>query len=209
MKTYTALALMGLAALGAAQTADPETNFGSLYPKTSRSFIESRTAMRKGDILTIVVNEQLTGALTSSTTATKKDSTAVGRSEVPFLGDVLKFLKIPSLGVLGNKSSNADSTISGSGTTTAQNRLNGRAAVTVVEVMPNGNLVVEGKKNLHINKENVTLTITGVVRRDDVRADNTVLSENVADAEIKATGRGVIADRQRRGILTRILDWLF
>jgi flagellar L-ring protein precursor FlgH len=210
VKIYAALAVMALAAFGSAQTVDPANNYGSLYPKSnSRSYIESRTAMRKGDILTIVVSEQFTGALGSTTTATKTDSNKVGRSDIPILGDVLKWLKIPSLGVLGNKSSNAEASNQGAGTTTAQNRLNGKAAVTVIDVLPNGNLVVEGKKNLHLNKETVTITISGVVRRDDVRADNTVLSENVAEAEIRASGRGLIADRQRRGILTRILDWLY
>ncbi|MGV3614634.1 MAG: flagellar basal body L-ring protein FlgH [Fimbriimonas sp.] len=209
MKKLLILAGLGLATLGAAQTADPETNFGSLFPKNSRGFIESRTAMRKGDILTIVVSEQFTGALGSTTTATKTDSTKVGRSEIPILGDVLKWLRIPSLGILGNKSSSAESQVNGAGTTTSQNRLNGKVAVTVVDVMPNGNLVIEGKKNLHLNKETVTITLSGMVRRDDVRADNTVLSDNVAEAEIRATGRGVIADRQRRGFVTRILDWLF
>lgn len=209
MKLYILIGAMALAAVSAAQTADPETNFGSLYPKSSRSMIESRTAMRKGDILTIVVSEQFTGTLGSTTNATKTDSSKVGRSDIPILGDVLKWLKIPSLGVLGNKSSSAEASNQGTGTTTAQNRLTGKAAVTVVDVLPNGNLVVEGKKNLHLNKETVTITISGVVRRDDVRADNTVLSENVAEAEIRASGRGLIADRQRRGILTRILDWLY
>lgn len=209
MKLVSLIGLMALAAIGAAQTADPETNFGSLYPKGSRSMIESRTAMRKGDILTIVVSEQFTGTLGSTTNATKTDSSKVGRSDIPILGDVLKWLKIPSLGVLGNKSSSAEASNQGTGTTTAQNRLTGKAAVTVIDVLPNGNLVVEGKKNLHLNKETVTITISGVVRRDDVRGDNTVLSENVAEAEIRATGRGLIADRQRRGILTRILDWLY
>ena len=209
MKKLLIPVLVLAATAAGAQTVDPESNYGSLYPKSSRSMIESRTAMRKGDIITIVIAEALNGQLGSTTTATKKDSTQIGRSEVPILGDVLKWLRIPSLGVLGNKSSSADSTITGTGVSTTQNRLNGRVAVTVVDVMPNGNLVIEGKKNLLINKENVTITLSGMVRRDDVRLDNTVLSDNVAEAEIRATGRGVIADRQRRGFLTRILDWLF
>lgn len=209
MKGFLVLAVASIALPASAQTVDPETNFGSLFPKNSTSLIAARTATRKGDIVTIVVNEQFAGNLTSTTTATKADSNRVGRSELPILGDVLKWLRIPSLGVLGNKSSSADSTVSGTGTSVANNRLNGRLAVTVIEVLPNGNMIVEGKKNLLLNKETVTITISGVIRRDDVRADNTVLSENVADAEIRASGRGVIADRQRRGILTRILDWLF
>lgn len=192
-----------------AQTVDPQNNLGSLFPQNSRSYIESRTAMRKGDILTIVVSENLTGSLNSSTVANKKDSNAIQRSEMPILSDVLKWLKVPSLGVIGNKSSGATSTVSGDGTTATTNKLNGRVAVTVREVMPNGNLLVEGGKSIFLNKDQVEITISGVVRRDDVRSDNTVLSENIMDAQIKATGRGVIADRQRRGILTRIMDWLF
>lgn len=208
-RTLLSLATLGLAAAAVAQQADPESNFGSLYPTSGRSYIESRTAMRKGDIVTIVVDEKIDGSFSSSTTATKKDSTTVGRSEVPILGDVLKWLKIPSLGVLGNKSSSADSTVAGNGTSTNANKLTGTIALTVVDVMPNGNLLVEGTKDLYLNKEKVTFTVTGMIRRDDVRPDNTVLSQNVANAEIRATGRGLIADRQRRGVLTRILDWLF
>jgi flagellar L-ring protein precursor FlgH len=209
MKLGLSALILIAASFASAQSADPLTNYGSLFPKNSRGYIESRTAMRKGDLVTIVINETLTGSIASNTTATKADSTQVARSELPILSDVLKWLRIPSLGVLSNKSSSANSTVVGTGTTTSQNRLNGRLAVIVQDVLPNGALIVEGTKTIFLNKEEVRITVSGIVRRDDVRADNTVLSENVADAEIRATGRGVIADRQRRGILTRILDWLF
>lgn len=208
-KTLLILAFAIVSVAAQAQTVDPKNNLGSLFPQGTRSMIESRTAMRKGDTLTIVVSESLTGSLNSTTVANKKDSNVVQRSEMPILSDVLKWLKVPSLGVIGNKSSGATSTVSGDGTTTSTNKLNGRVAVTVREVMPNGNMVIEGGKSIFLNKDQVEITVTGIVRRDDVRPDNTVLSENVVDAQIKASGRGVIADRQRRGILTRIMDWLF
>jgi flagellar L-ring protein precursor FlgH len=80
----------------------------------------------------------------------------------------------------------------------------------VKEVLPNGNLVLEGTRDLKLNKETQQIVISGIVRRDDVRPDNTVLSENMAMAEIRSMGTGgVIADRQRRGILTRLVDFLF
>jgi flagellar L-ring protein precursor FlgH len=82
-------------------------------------------------------------------------------------------------------------------------------SVIVREVTPSGQLVVEGTRSLVTNRETQTLVLSGIVRRDDIRADNTVLSTNLADAEIRMEGKGLIADRQRRGILTQIMDWLF
>lgn len=70
-------------------------------------------------------------------------------------------------------------------------------------------MVVEGTRVIKVNKEEQMITFTGIVREDDVLADNTVLSERVAEAKITNLGKGLAADRQRRGIITRILDWLF
>lgn len=209
MKNWMIASLLALACAAQAQVADSESNFGSLYPKVSRSFIESRTATRKGDVLTVIVDERMDGSLAATTTATKKDTTTVGRTELPGVTDVLKWLRIPTFGILGNKSSNADSSVAGNGTTTSQQRLTGRLTVTVIEVQPNGNLQIEGSKTLLLNKERVNFVVSGIVRRDDILPDNTVLSSKVAEAEIRATGRGLISDRQRRGILTRVLEWLF
>ena len=82
-------------------------------------------------------------------------------------------------------------------------------SAVIKKVLPNGNLVIEGTRFVKINKDIQTFILTGMVRKDDVRADNTVLSESLADADIKLEGKGPIADRQRKGILARLLDWLF
>jgi flagellar L-ring protein precursor FlgH len=70
-------------------------------------------------------------------------------------------------------------------------------------------MVIEGTRMVKVNKEDQAITFAGIVRADDVRADNTVLSENIAEVRITNVGKGLISDRQRRGIITRILDWLF
>jgi flagellar L-ring protein precursor FlgH len=79
----------------------------------------------------------------------------------------------------------------------------------VTKVNPNGTLIIEGARSVVVNKETQLFKITGVIRREDVRPDNTVMSEAIADAQIKLDGKGTINDRQRRGLITRLLDWLF
>lgn len=70
-------------------------------------------------------------------------------------------------------------------------------------------MVIKGTRSVTVNKEVQTFVLTGTIRRDDVRSDNTVLSENIANADIRLEGKGTIHDRTRRGLLTQILDWLF
>ena len=153
--------------------------------------------------MTVVVVENSSSNVSATTNATKKDSTKVA---APFISA----LKIPLLkDVIGDLSTGADSTVNGAGTSTNSSRLSARIAVVVKEVQPNGNLVVEGTRWIKVNKEETNITFTGIVRRDDIAGDNTVQSENVAEAKITNVSKGLIADRQRRGFPTRILDWLF
>jgi flagellar L-ring protein precursor FlgH len=79
----------------------------------------------------------------------------------------------------------------------------------VTELMPNGDLRVEGRREVTVNSERQTLKISGVVRRVDVDTRNTVLSSAIADARIEYTGLGTVDDVQRPGWLTRILDWVY
>jgi flagellar L-ring protein precursor FlgH len=87
--------------------------------------------------------------------------------------------------------------------------MSAKVTAVVKQVLPNGTMVIEGAKSLTLNKEVQNFRITGIVRREDILPNNTVRSENIAEAIIAMNGKGMIADRQRRGILTRLLDWLF
>lgn len=186
---------------------DPVKNDGSLYGTRSHSLFASRTAMNKGDIVTIIISEQSAAQLSASTTATKKDTNVVD----PTRSSVLNWLNLPVVSAFtGANSSGANSSVAGAGTTTGSSNFTATMSAIVREVLPNGNMVVEGTRDLKLNKETHTIVISGIIRRDDVRPDNTVLSANLAMAEIRSfASGGVIADRQRRGILTRILDFLF
>jgi flagellar L-ring protein precursor FlgH len=76
----------------------------------------------------------------------------------------------------------------------------------VTQVLPNGNLVIEGKRLVRVNNEEQVMILSGVIRPRDVAADNSILSTLVADAKIFYSGEGVIADKQRPGWLSRGLD---
>ncbi len=79
----------------------------------------------------------------------------------------------------------------------------------VVEILPNGNLVIEATKRRIVNQENETITLTGVIDPDDLDATGTVLSDDVARLKIAYTGKGSVSDSQRRGVLGRLLDFIW
>ncbi len=185
---------------------DPRTNDGSLYGTKSQSLISTRTALSKGDIITILISEQTISQFVANTTASKKDSNTVD----PVQAGLLSWLKVPALSaLLGGASTGANSTVAGQGSTLGSSNFVARVAAIVREVLPNGNMIIEGTRDMKVNKEVQMLVISGVIRRDDVNPDNTITSEKLAMAEIRSDSKGMIGDRQRRGFLTRILDWLF
>jgi len=149
-----------------------------------------------GDILTVLVAESAT-ATQKATTQTKKSSNlAVNAGTGP-----LNF--IPNM---GNTSS---SDFQGDGTTSRSGNLTAKISAKIIKKLPNGNLVVEGKRFIRINEENQEITLTGTVRPTDIAADNTVLSSYLADAEIRYKGNGVNGSVNKRGIVKRLSDWIF
>lgn len=171
---------------------------GSLWVDGRNPFLD-RTARKEGDLITILISESSIASFSASTSTAKQDSNSVTSNLLNSLFGLLS--KDPVTGSNGKTS--------GSGTTSQNGTLRARLTAVVKSVMPNGNLVIEGTRIVTINKDSQTFRITGFVRRDDVAPDNTILSESIAQAEIAFEGKGQIADRQRKGVLTRLLDWLF
>lgn len=196
----------GNANVGSSSGTDSRANYGSLVPRRYRSPFLTRTARNVGDLVTILVSESSAASFNANTTATKKDNTRTGPNSVPLL-DFLRVGLVNTLLRPGNVQ--ADSTVQGTGATAQQGRFTARISAIVKQVFPNGTMLVEGTRLVKVNHESQTLVLTGIVRPDDVRSDNTVLSENLANAEIKSEGIGLVVDRQRRGLLTRLLDWIF
>lgn len=182
-----------------AQLVTKDTAPGSLWSDSGMNPFLDRTARRVGDLITIIISETSTASFNASTSLSKNDSNGLNND---FVNGFLNR-------IIGNVSTGGSSSNDGKGTTAQTGKLSARLTAVVKAITPQGNLVIEGTRSLVVNREIQSFQIGGVVRRDDVRADNTVLSENIADAEIKMVGKGAIYDRQRRGLLTRVLDWLF
>lgn len=182
------------------------TTMGSLWePGNGRAFMfEDRRAGRVGDIVIVQIVEQHRGSKSANTTADRESSLSAGASGGLFdLHDLLgDFRNLFSADV---ETSNE---FEGEGSTSREDSLTGTIAAKVVEVLPNGDLRIQGKRQVKVNSETQTMTIKGIVRRIDLDTQNTVLSSAVADAEISYTGLGVVDDVQRPGWATRIFDWL-
>ncbi|MBQ7454758.1 MAG: flagellar basal body L-ring protein FlgH [Selenomonadaceae bacterium] len=160
------------------------------------SMYADKKARNVGDILTIVINESTTQTANKSRTNSKSGSINVNAGT-----GIFDFIK--AFSASGGDSFQAD------GSATDTNRFIGQITVTVVEVLPNDNMIVEGTQSIWQNRDEHKITLRGVVRRDDVTMNNTVPSTKVADATLKFDGKGPLNAKQRQGILTQIFNFLF
>ena len=163
---------------------------------TSYGVFADRKAHNVGDTLTIVISEKTTTTQTKSRKNGKSASTTLNAGT-----GIFDFLTSASAGA--SDSWKAD------GSAKDSSNFSGNIAVTVVEVQPNGNMIVEGTQSIWQNKDEHKITLRGIVRRDDVTYENTVPSTKVADATVRFDGKGPLNAKQRQGILTQILNILF
>jgi len=174
---------------------------GAIYAEGAElSLFSDPRARRVGDILTIVLQEA-TSATKSASTSTSKETdidlpgpTIAGR---PVTADGTPILE---MGIGGTRE------FDGGGSQSQSNRLQGNITVTVMDRLPNGNLVVQGQKWLRLNHGDEFVQIAGIVRPLDVRDDNTVTSDRVADARISYGGKGVLANANQPGWLDRFFN---
>ncbi|OGJ85962.1 MAG: hypothetical protein A2268_00070 [Candidatus Raymondbacteria bacterium RifOxyA12_full_50_37] len=167
----------------------------------SFSIYGDKKAKKIDDVITVYVTEEAS-AMNKTKTDTKS-KTDVGLSTSSSGNGLMQF--IPSVGLSGGD--NVD--FRGTGETTRSGELKAKVTVRVVEVQDNGNLLIQGSKVVEINDEKETIHVSGTIRPEDIRADNTVLSYNIADAKITYTGDGVTQNAQKPGIFTRFFTWLF
>ncbi len=170
----------------------------SLWSDSTYSFgmFADRKARAVGDTVTIIINEN-----SAATRSGKADNSK--SSKVDMKAGTGIFHGIASASA--DFSDNFDA----KGSLSNTNRVNAKIATTVTEVKPNGNLVITGTQTIKQNGEDQKITITGLVRPDDVTAENTILSTYIADAQILIDGKGPISRKQRQGILSQLLNILF
>src|SRR5919198_2391780 len=165
-------------------------NPNSLWRNGSRAFFKDQRAHQIGDLLTVTVNitDQAQFANETQRSRTNKEDSGI----TDFIG--AKTLGAQAQKVLPGRLLTADSTSSsdGKGTIQRQEQLQTNVAAVVTQVLPNGNLVVEGKQEIRVNTEIRELIVAGIVRPEDIQSDNTIDSSKIAQARIAYGGRGQI-----------------
>ncbi len=174
---------------------DRQMPSGSIYAGHARGlFAADRRASAVGDILTVEFRERFAARKSQAADTSKSDSFAV---DIP---DVVAFGFDDSRLTGGTTRS-----FSGEGSASQSNSLTGRVSVSVVRVLPGGNLEIMGQKKLTLNNGQEYVRVRGIVRPSDISADNVVRSDRIAHAEIKYVGAGDVADTTKHGWLRRAL----
>ena len=185
----------------------PETasyNANSLWRNGSRAFFRDQRAARIGDLLTVTVNITDKANIANETQRSRTNKEDSG---------ITDFAGSKALGankILPGRILTADSTASsdGKGSVNRQEALQTNVAAVVTQVLPNGNLVVEGKQEIRVNFEIRELIVAGIVRPEDIQSDNTIDSSKIAQARIAYGGRGQITDIQQPRYGQQVMDVL-
>ncbi len=187
--------------------AEPENKpaIGSLYSDGMGGFLEDTRAVRVGDVVVIKLDEDADASGNSSTNLKRKNKSKIGFEALLGLVPAIKKAH-PNIDPGQLLSFLTENDFSGQGDTKRRGKLRGYISVRVVKMMPNGDLFIEGNKVLLINNEEYHLYVSGLVRPSDIGPDNKVGSTRIADAQIEFTGRGDIADQQRKGWLSRLIE---
>ena len=178
----------------------------SLWRNGSRAFFKDQRAMQVGDIMTVKVKITDKAAIENGTKRSRDSKEDSGVSD--FIGS--KLLTGDAAKLMPGKILTTDSTSStdNKGSVNRQEALLTNVAAVVTQVLPNGNLVVEGKQEVRVNFEIRELIVAGIVRPEDIESDNTIESTKIAEARIAYGGRGQITDVQQPRYGQQVLDVL-
>ncbi|MCX4187357.1 flagellar basal body L-ring protein FlgH [Methylophaga sp. OBS4] len=171
------------------------------------ALFEDYRARRVGDILTVRLEEQTDAEKESETTVSKSNSNSINN---PVLFGTTPQFDLPSqLPLASTKDNNlafslgSESDFEGEGESEQNNKLSGNISVSVVEVLPNGNMIIRGEKVITINQGNEYIRLAGMVSPRDIAADNSISSVRIADAQISYVGDGAPNDANVMGWLSR------
>lgn len=191
----------GACALAAQALQSPRP--GSIYDPSGGPFglIANKTASRPGDLLTIDISENQD---------LKNEESADLKRETSLQAELANFdIKPNAFSVLPELDGSSSDELKGTANYSKKGRFTARVTAVVVDVLPNGNLVVQGRREIRIDQETKLIEFSGIVRRWDVAADNSVSSELVAEAKVVYRGRGPLTDQTTRRGLGRWLHDAF
>jgi flagellar L-ring protein precursor FlgH len=179
----------------------------SLFDPAGADLFTDLRARNIGDIVFIVVSEQTTSSSEAKTDGSKEVEIKGGLRVEGFFDELFGFPAaiepIKALDIDPEEEFKASGKTSNRGTFTT------RITATVIDILPNGNFVIEGKRSITINEDTEAMILRGTIRPTDISAANTISSQLLADVDIIYTGRGQIADRQKGGLFTELFNFLF
>jgi len=154
----------------------------SIWRQGSKSFFKDQRASRIGDIVTVAINLADSADFTAESSRTRTDASSLN------VGSLFGFREVFGLSGSGN--------FAGTGGAKRSENVKINLAAVIVEVLPNGNLVIAGKQELRVNQEMRDIQLTGIIRSQDIEPNNTVSSDKIAEGRISYGGRGLITDYQ-------------
>ncbi len=180
----------------------------SLWRSGARAFFKDQRARRVGDILTVNVRVTDNAKIDNKTSRTRNNAENSGITNLAGFGR--KLISVLPAGAILNPLAKTDSTSKseGQGSVARKETLSVTMAAVVNQVLPNGNLVIEGKQEVRVNFEVRELIVAGIVRPEDISASNTIESSKIAEARISYGGRGQITDVQQPRYGQQVLDIL-
>ena len=194
----------------ARQKKDPTVGAGLWSANGYRGLFQDLRAAQIGDLVTVNIVETSKANKKANTKSGRQSSIEAGISNA--MGWETKLDKVGVKGAFDNENmfkGSMKNDFSGSGETSRDESMTASITARVIDVMPDGNLLIRGSREIKVNNETQFITLSGLIRPSDISPDNTVLSSYIADAKIAYTGSGPISDKQRPGWLTRTLDFVW
>jgi flagellar L-ring protein precursor FlgH len=187
----------------------PEVTVNSLWRPGARAFFKDQRAKDVGDIMTVSVSVADTASLNNKTEATRDNSESTDAFTLVGLEQRLSRILPTGASAANLASFGSDSQVKGDGKVERKETVNITMAATIIQVLPNGNLVISGRQEVRVNGEIRELAVRGIIRPEDITSKNTISSEKIAEARIIYGGRGTLSDVQMPRYGQQIFDIIF
>lgn len=180
----------------------------SLWTHGQTSMYTTRRAVNIGDIITVRISNQSSAVHEAGTDTSKR--TGLGLDYYNLWDQYsLNADENESLRKMQDYSLGGRDVYSGLGKTSRKSQVRAVVSVIVTEVLANGNLAIAGEHAVNINDETEIIRISGIIRPQDIRPDNSILSHQIAQVQVSVKGEGVVGSKQSPGVLSKMFGWIF
>jgi len=200
------LSLATLAAIAAAPSVAAASSLWLSKANHEAGMYADHRARSEGDLLTVIIDEDINFDAAEDKTSQSNSSRNANVQRFFYFGEQGPSGALKQDGVFPGVALNSDANFSGGGSLSNSRVVEAETSVVVVERLPNGNLIVEGVKQISLTGEKQYAVLRGVVRAVDIGFDNTVPSSRIANSRVEIFGEGDIAKAQKKGLLSKFLD---